>query len=176
MNSPKRPVESIPGTHTPVADVLTNGALEIQAPFPTRLALIVKERWWDPGFATPDDNAMALAHELATKVARSYEDRLGKSDKAVEYYRKALSIDPKLLLALAQQLYLSTQAIGYGRKGTHALQLALSHSVSAMQPARMARTQVLRFILIRVDRDNVPRAGVRWNAARCASTCCLSSL
>jgi 3-hydroxyisobutyrate dehydrogenase len=29
-------------------------------------------------------------------------------------------------LALANQLYLSTQAIGYGRKGTHALQLALS--------------------------------------------------
>ena len=31
-----------------------------------------------------------LAHELATKVARSYEDRLGDSDKAVEFFRKAL--------------------------------------------------------------------------------------
>ena len=28
-----------------------------------------------------------LAHELATKVARSYEDRLGNSDKAVEFYQ-----------------------------------------------------------------------------------------
>ena len=42
-----------------------------------------------------------LAHELATKVARSYEDRLGKSDKAVEYYRKALAIENDDLAALA---------------------------------------------------------------------------
>ena len=41
-----------------------------------------------------------LAHELATKVARSYEDRLGKSDKAVEFYRKALSIEQDDLAAL----------------------------------------------------------------------------
>ena len=31
-----------------------------------------------------------LAHELATKVARSYEDRLGNSAKAVEFFKKAL--------------------------------------------------------------------------------------
>ncbi|MBL0214683.1 MAG: tetratricopeptide repeat protein [Myxococcales bacterium] len=42
-----------------------------------------------------------LAHELATKVARSYEDRLGKSDKAVEFYRKALAIETDDLAALA---------------------------------------------------------------------------
>jgi tetratricopeptide (TPR) repeat protein len=42
-----------------------------------------------------------LAHELATKVARSYEDRLGKSDRAVEFYRKALSIEQDDLAALA---------------------------------------------------------------------------
>ncbi|HEY0483245.1 MAG TPA: tetratricopeptide repeat protein, partial [Kofleriaceae bacterium] len=43
----------------------------------------------------------ALAHELATKVARSYEDRLGNSDKAVELYKKALAIEPDDLAALA---------------------------------------------------------------------------
>jgi tetratricopeptide (TPR) repeat protein len=41
-----------------------------------------------------------LAHELATKVARSYEDRLGKTDKAVEFFRKALSIEADDLGAL----------------------------------------------------------------------------
>jgi 3-hydroxyisobutyrate dehydrogenase len=30
-------------------------------------------------------------------------------------------------LALANQLYLAVQAQGYGRKGTHALMLALEH-------------------------------------------------
>ena len=30
----------------------------------------------------------------------------------------------------------------------------------------MARTQVVRFILIRVDIETEPTAGVRWNAAR----------
>jgi tetratricopeptide (TPR) repeat protein len=35
-----------------------------------------------------------LAHELATKVARAYEERLDKRDKAVEFYRRALQIDP----------------------------------------------------------------------------------
>jgi tetratricopeptide (TPR) repeat protein len=42
----------------------------------------------------------ALAHELATKVARSYQDRLGDSDKAVELYKRALSIEPDDLAAL----------------------------------------------------------------------------
>ncbi|HEX2688314.1 MAG TPA: tetratricopeptide repeat protein, partial [Kofleriaceae bacterium] len=42
----------------------------------------------------------ALAHELATKVARSYEDRLGNTDKAVEMYRRALAIEPDDLAAL----------------------------------------------------------------------------
>ncbi|HMG53842.1 MAG TPA: tetratricopeptide repeat protein, partial [Kofleriaceae bacterium] len=48
-----------------------------------------------------DDLDPALAHELATKVARSYEDRLGNSDKAVELYKKALAIEPDDLAALA---------------------------------------------------------------------------
>ncbi|MCB9563808.1 MAG: tetratricopeptide repeat protein [Kofleriaceae bacterium] len=41
-----------------------------------------------------------LAHELATKVARTYEDRLAQSDKAVEMYRRALQIEPDDLDAL----------------------------------------------------------------------------
>ncbi|TMQ02448.1 MAG: hypothetical protein E6J91_51905, partial [Deltaproteobacteria bacterium] len=48
-----------------------------------------------------DDLDPALAHELATKVARSYEDRLGDSAKAVEFYKRALSIEPDDLAALA---------------------------------------------------------------------------
>jgi golgin subfamily B member 1 len=42
-----------------------------------------------------------LAHELATKVARSYEDRLGNTAKAVEFYRRALAIEPDDLGALS---------------------------------------------------------------------------
>ncbi|HEY5946714.1 MAG TPA: tetratricopeptide repeat protein [Kofleriaceae bacterium] len=42
-----------------------------------------------------------LAHELATKVARSYEDRIGDSPKAVEFFKKALSIESDDLNALA---------------------------------------------------------------------------
>jgi tetratricopeptide (TPR) repeat protein len=42
-----------------------------------------------------------LAHELATKVARSYEDRLGNSPKAVEFFKRALAIEPDDLAALA---------------------------------------------------------------------------
>src|SRR5690606_40159395 len=41
-----------------------------------------------------------LAHQLATKRARSYEDRLGDSAKAVEYFKKALSIETDDLQAL----------------------------------------------------------------------------
>src|SRR5262249_10379956 len=48
-----------------------------------------------------DDLDPGLAHELATKVARSYEDRLGNSDKAVEFYKKALAIEPDDLTPLA---------------------------------------------------------------------------
>ncbi|NJM90742.1 MAG: tetratricopeptide repeat protein [Myxococcales bacterium] len=35
-----------------------------------------------------------LAHELATKVARMYEERLRKSDKAIDFYRRALAVEP----------------------------------------------------------------------------------
>jgi len=52
------------------------------------------------GEARRDDLDPALAHELATKVARSYEDRLGNSEKAVELYKKALAIEPDDLAAL----------------------------------------------------------------------------
>nr|HEX4312425.1 tetratricopeptide repeat protein [Kofleriaceae bacterium] len=43
----------------------------------------------------------ALAHELATKVARSYEDRLNNSAQAIEFFRKALAIESDDLNALA---------------------------------------------------------------------------
>ncbi|HSD87106.1 MAG TPA: tetratricopeptide repeat protein, partial [Kofleriaceae bacterium] len=42
-----------------------------------------------------------LAHELSTKVARSYEDRLGNSAKSVEFFKKALTIETDDLAALA---------------------------------------------------------------------------
>ncbi|HEY1558512.1 MAG TPA: tetratricopeptide repeat protein [Kofleriaceae bacterium] len=42
-----------------------------------------------------------LAHELATKVARNYEDRLANSAKAVEFFKKALSIEADDLNALS---------------------------------------------------------------------------
>jgi tetratricopeptide (TPR) repeat protein len=42
----------------------------------------------------------ALAHELATKVARSYEDRLNNSAKAIEFFGIALRIEPDDLGAL----------------------------------------------------------------------------
>ncbi|HUJ57084.1 MAG TPA: hypothetical protein VLX92_01265, partial [Kofleriaceae bacterium] len=42
-----------------------------------------------------------LAHELATKVARSYEDRLSSSQKAIEYFKRALALEPDDLNALA---------------------------------------------------------------------------
>jgi len=42
-----------------------------------------------------------LAHELAMKVARSYEERLGKSDQAVAFFRRALELEPDDLDALA---------------------------------------------------------------------------
>src|SRR5207244_3178651 len=41
-----------------------------------------------------------LAHELATKVARNYEDRLGNSAKAIEFFKKALSVEADDLNAL----------------------------------------------------------------------------
>ena len=43
----------------------------------------------------------ALAHSLATKVARTYEDRLGNSAKAVEYFKRALQLESGDLSALA---------------------------------------------------------------------------
>ncbi|GAB4564002.1 MAG: hypothetical protein Tsb0020_13700 [Haliangiales bacterium] len=47
-----------------------------------------------------DDIDPLLAHELATKVARAYEDRLEDRDKAVEFYRRALQVDPDDIEAL----------------------------------------------------------------------------
>ncbi len=42
-----------------------------------------------------------LAHELAIKVARNYEERLGKSDLAVKFFKQALEREPDDLEALA---------------------------------------------------------------------------
>ena len=42
-----------------------------------------------------------LAHELATKVARNYEDRLNNSGKAIEFFKKALALESDDLNALA---------------------------------------------------------------------------
>ena len=42
----------------------------------------------------------ALAHELATKVAHAYEERLENTEKAVEYYRRALQVEPDDLAAI----------------------------------------------------------------------------
>ncbi|HEY1546829.1 MAG TPA: tetratricopeptide repeat protein, partial [Kofleriaceae bacterium] len=42
-----------------------------------------------------------LAHELATKVARNYEDRLADSAKAIDFFKKALAIESDDLHALA---------------------------------------------------------------------------
>ena len=41
--------------------------------------------------------------------------------------------------------------------------------LAACWSAAIARTQVVRFILIRVEMDTEPIAGVSWKAARCAS-------
>lgn len=48
-----------------------------------------------------DDLSPTLAHELALDVARSYEERLGDSGKAVVFYRKALELEPEDREALA---------------------------------------------------------------------------
>ena len=54
---------------------------------------------FEQALAGPDLDP-SLVHELATKVARAYEERLGNSDKAVEYFRRALSIEPEDLEAI----------------------------------------------------------------------------
>ncbi len=43
----------------------------------------------------------SLAHELAMKVARAYGERLGSTEKAVDYFRRALSIEPDDAEAIA---------------------------------------------------------------------------
>ncbi|MDB4953107.1 MAG: Tetratricopeptide 2 repeat protein, partial [Myxococcales bacterium] len=59
--------------------------------FEDALAKAEKDKGFDP----------KLAHELATTVARNYEDRLGNSAKAVDYYKKALTIEQDDLGALS---------------------------------------------------------------------------
>ena len=48
-----------------------------------------------------NDLSPSLAHELAINVARSYEERLGDSDKSVVFYKKALELEPEDREALA---------------------------------------------------------------------------
>jgi tetratricopeptide (TPR) repeat protein len=70
------------------------------------LAPLIDDGWtklvqlYEAGLESKDLD-QRLAHELATKVARSYEDRLNKSDKAVEFFRRALAIEQDDLNALA---------------------------------------------------------------------------
>jgi tetratricopeptide (TPR) repeat protein len=70
------------------------------------LAPLIEDGWtklvrlYEAGLENKDLD-QRLAHELATKVARSYEDRLNQSDKAVEFFRKALAIEQDDLGALA---------------------------------------------------------------------------
>ncbi|MDQ3340002.1 MAG: tetratricopeptide repeat protein [Myxococcota bacterium] len=70
------------------------------------LAALIENGWerlvglYEGALKGEKDLDQRLAHELATKVARSYEDRLGKSDKAVDFYKKALSIEQDDLGAL----------------------------------------------------------------------------
>ncbi|MDB4962480.1 MAG: Tetratricopeptide 2 repeat protein [Myxococcales bacterium] len=73
-----------------IAALIEDGWARLVALYESALAKGDKDKDLDP----------RLAHELATKVARSYEDRLGKTDRAVEYYRKALVIEPDDLGAL----------------------------------------------------------------------------
>jgi golgin subfamily B member 1 len=70
------------------------------------LAPLIESGWeklvklYEDGLAVRDLD-QRLAHELAINVARSYEDRLGKSERAVDYYKRALAIEPDDLGALA---------------------------------------------------------------------------
>jgi tetratricopeptide (TPR) repeat protein len=50
---------------------------------------------------TRADLPRALAHELCSEVARNYEERLGKSDRAITFYKKALELEPDDRDALA---------------------------------------------------------------------------
>jgi len=84
------------------ADAATEAAKEqLEA-----IAPLIEDGWtrlvklYEEALAKGDDLPQSLAHELATKVARSYEDRLGQTDKAVEYWKKALAIEPEDLTAL----------------------------------------------------------------------------
>ena len=43
----------------------------------------------------------SLVHELSSDVARNYEERLGQSDKAITFYKKALELEPDDRDALA---------------------------------------------------------------------------
>ncbi|MCE9573275.1 MAG: tetratricopeptide repeat protein [Deltaproteobacteria bacterium] len=52
------------------------------------------------GALSKPDLEPRLAHELATKVAHAYEQRLGNSEKSVEFYRRALALEPDDTVAL----------------------------------------------------------------------------
>ena len=52
------------------------------------------------GAVARDDIDPSLSHELAMKVARAYEIRLDNTDKAVEYFRRALNVEPDDLNAI----------------------------------------------------------------------------
>src|SRR5688572_29068031 len=55
----------------------------------------------EPADKGAKDLPPSLAHELATKVAHAYEQRLGDSASAVTYFRKALAVEPDDTAALS---------------------------------------------------------------------------
>lgn len=69
------------------------------------LCTLLDEGWarlvklFEEALELPDIDPI-LAHELATKVARAYEDRLENTEKAVEFFRRALQIEPDDLAAI----------------------------------------------------------------------------
>lgn len=124
------------------------------------LASLLDDGW--PRLTSLFEGALArdldphLAHELAIKVARSYEERLGQSELAVTFFKKALEREPDDLEALAalEAIFARDEAYGellevYRRKAEIAddpddrlrilFQIASIHEEMLEQPAEAIR-------------------------------------
>ena len=83
------------------------------------LAPLIEDGWtrlvklFEGALAKPDLDGK-LAHELATKVARNYEDRLNDSQRAIEFFKRALSLESDDLSALAALESIFTRDEKYG--------------------------------------------------------------